>query len=205
MTTSASSAALSGRSTYGTRSGVAAANSYRRLGRCCTPRSLAPSFLTPTSRTSRSTTSTRLVSLAATGSASNTALPCRLLPKGTSIRSVTGMHSSRVEHLHPLAAGPNARIVRLDHPGLVHWREEAGTGLASPRPRPGRGGRADVQARDSIRRQSPGPAAARASAGVGGLVKGIVDGVISAFQAHTDTTVLLTWSHSSRKSFRRSP
>jgi len=32
MTTSASSAALSGRSTYGTRSGVAAANSYRRAG-----------------------------------------------------------------------------------------------------------------------------------------------------------------------------
>jgi hypothetical protein len=51
MTTSASSAGPSGKSTCGPRSGLAADSSNRRLGRCCTPRFSAPSIPTLTSRT----------------------------------------------------------------------------------------------------------------------------------------------------------
>ena len=93
--------------------------------------------------------------------------------------------------LHPLAAGANAGLVRLDRPGRVRGREEAGAGVAGAGPRrrhevvepaaaPETPFAVRVQVRPPLERQPV----------LGGLVKGIFDGVICAFQAHTDTAVL---------------
>jgi hypothetical protein len=179
-----------GKSNCGPRFGPAADNSNHRLGRCCMPPSLVPNVRTLTSRTSRSTTSTRLQSPAATGSASNSAPLCRRPPTVPRIRSATATRSRHVGRLHRLAAGANAGVVRLDRPRRTHRRYKGGTGVASARPRPGLLRRAGARAPNTVRRQNRSPAAARASAEAGSIGERDLRRVISAFQVHTDTAVL---------------
>ena len=96
-----------------------------------------------------------------------------------------------VGRLRRLAAGANAGVVRLDRPGRVRWRQAGGTGLAGARPRRGRGVRTSARAPETpfaVRVQVRPPHGREPV--WGGLVKGIFDGVICAFQAHTDTAVL---------------
>jgi hypothetical protein len=95
-----------------------------------------------------------------------------LAPDGAELSVLLPIRArAAVGYLHPLGGGANAGLVRLDRPGRVRGREEAGTSVAGAVPRRRRGVRAGC-AQDAIRRQSPGPAAARASAGVGWIGEG---------------------------------
>jgi hypothetical protein len=182
---------LSGKSSCGPRSVLAAGSSNCRLGRPCTQRFSAPSIPTLTSRTSRPTRSTRLQSPAAMGFASSTAPLCPRLPMVPSIRSATAMRSRRGRVPLPTGSrgerwrrstGPIwARSVARRSWRRFGWRSPAATSRWSKQVRaPKTPFAVRVQVRPPRGRHPVW----------GGLVKGIFDGLICALQAHTDAAVL---------------
>jgi hypothetical protein len=192
MTTSITSQDLRGNRCCAMRSTLGVRTSSRQLGRCYTPRTSATNLDAWMSRTSCCSTSARLCWLAATGFALNTGLLCRRRQTVSCTRWATATLSHRDR--------PPSRIGRK----RGHWRRSVGTDLGEfrrgkipaqvwlalarrrvgePEPRPALTAGTSFAVKAEIRPpygQSP-----RLSAD---LVKGIIDGVVSAFQAHTDTS-----------------
>ena len=177
----------------GPRSRLAASSSNRQLGRCCTPRFSATSVPTLTSRTSCSTTSTRLAVAGRNGIRFEHGAAVPLAPDG-------GEYPFCYRYaLAPRSGGfadwqQGRTLASFDWTDLGAFARDkmpAQVWLALAR------GQVEVvklssRARCAVRRQSrrSGHRDGRSAARQADLVKGIFDGVICALQAHTDATVL---------------